>query len=169
MKQEIIRTEQFGFVFQDFYLMDSISVKENIMLPMILDKRTDEECIRNMQKLAERFGLTHLLDKKPYELSGGERQRTAICRALINNPKLILADEPTGNLDSKSGQTVIDSLTEIHQKLGKTIIMVTHNPQMASYCNKIIFLKDGRVMEELAEKGGQELFYQEILVRMKEL
>lgn len=164
-----IRRCEIGFVFQDFYLMDSISVKENIMLPMILDKRPDEECVQNMQKLAERFGLTHLLDKKPYELSGGERQRTAICRALINNPKLILADEPTGNLDSKSGQTVIDSLAEIHQKLKKTIIMVTHNPQMACYCDRIIFLKDGRVMEELAAKESQELFYREILVRMKEL
>lgn len=149
--------------------MDSISVKENIMLPMILDKRTDEECIQSMEKLAERFGLLHLLEKKPYELSGGERQRTAICRALINNPQLILADEPTGNLDTKSGQVVIDSLVQIHQKFEKTIIMVTHNPQMASYCEKIIFLKDGMVMEEMIRGETQEVLYQKILEKMKEL
>lgn len=164
-----IRRHEIGFIFQDFYLMDSISVKENIMLPMILDKRTDEECIQSMEKLAERFGLLHLLEKKPYELSGGERQRTAICRALINNPQLILADEPTGNLDTKSGQVVIDSLVQIHQKFEKTIIMVTHNPQMASYCEKIFFLKDGMVMEEMIRGETQEVLYQKILEKMKEL
>ena len=101
--------------------------------------------------------------------SGGEKQRVAICRALINNPDLILADEPTGNLDSKSGKIVIDALKDINEHMGKTIIMVTHDPQMASYCSRLILLKDGVILEDLKNSGDQELFYQEILGKMKEL
>lgn len=93
-----IRRRKIGFVFQDFYLMDSLSVRENIMLPKILDKKSAKECMEESQKYAEQFGITHLMNKKPYELSGGEKQRVAISRALINNPDLILADEPTGSV-----------------------------------------------------------------------
>ena len=118
---------------------------------------------------AEQFGITHLMNKKPYELSGGEKQRVAISRALINNPDLILADEPTGNLDSKSGKIVIDALKDINEHMGKTIIMVTHDPQMASYCSRLILLKDGVILEDLKNSGDQESFYQEILGKMKEL
>ena len=121
------------------------------------------------QKYAEQFGITHLMNKKPYELSGGEKQRVAISRALINNPDLILADEPTGNLDSKSGKIVIDALKDINEHMGKTIIMVTHDPQMASYCSRLILLKDGVILEDLKNSGDQEAFYQEILEKMKEL
>lgn len=164
-----IRRREIGFVFQDFYLMDSLSVRENIMLPMILDKAETKTCIENAEMFAEKFGITRLLDKNPYELSGGEKQRVAICRALINNPDLILADEPTGNLDSKSGKVVVDALEEINEKMEKTIIMVTHDPQVASHCKRIIFLKDGMILEDLKREGGTEDFYQEILMRMKEL
>ena len=122
-----IRRRKIGFVFQDFYLMDSLSVRENIMLPKILDKKSAKECMEESQKYAEQFGITHLMNKKPYELSGGEKQRVAISRALINNPDLILADEPTGNLDSKSGDVVIHTLSHINRKLGKTIVMVSHD------------------------------------------
>lgn len=108
-------------------------------------------------------------EKQPYEVSGGEKQRVAICRALINNPDLILADEPTGNLDSKSGKIVIDALKDINEHMGKTIIMVTHDPQMASYCSRLILLKDGVILEDLKNSGDQEAFYQEILEKMKEL
>ena len=118
---------------------------------------------------AEQFGVTHLMNKKPYELSGGEKQRVAISRALINNPDLILADEPTGNLDSKSGDVVIHTLSRINRELGKTIVMVTHDPKMASYCSRLILLKDGLIMEDMKNGGDQEEFYQEILGKMKEL
>ena len=102
-------------------------------------------------------------------MSGGEKQRVAICRALINNSDLILADEPTGNLDSKSGQIVIDSMTRINRKYKKTIVMVTHDPQMASHCTRIIFLKDGKILDILNKVGETEDFYQEILTRMVDL
>ena len=107
---------------------------------------------------AEQFGITHLMNKKPYELSGGEKQRVAISRALINNPDLILADEPTGNLDSKSGDVVIHTLSRINRELGKTIVMVTHDPKMASYCSRLILLKDGLIMEDMKNGGDQEEF-----------
>ena len=154
-----IRRRKIGFVFQDFYLMDSLSVRENIMLPKILDKKSAKECMEESQKYAEQFGITHLMNKKPYELSGGEKQRVAISRALINNPDLILADEPTGNLDSKSGDVVIHTLSHINRELGK----------MASYCSRLILLKDGMILEDMRNDGDQEAFYQEILGKMKEL
>ena len=125
--------------------------------------------IAEVKKYTEQFQIEHLLKKNPYELSGGEKQRVAISRALINNPDLILADEPTGNLDSKSGKIVIDALKDINEHMGKTIIMVTHDPQMASYCSRLILLKDGVILEDLKNSGDQEAFYQEILEKMKEL
>ena len=164
-----IRREQIGFVFQDFYLMDSLSVEENIMLPMILGQEKVDVMTKAARKYAEQFQISHLLKKNPYELSGGEKQRVAICRALINDPDLILADEPTGNLDSKSGQIVIDALVRINQEFGKTIVMVTHDPQMASYCSRIILLKDGVILDNLNHEDSQEAFYQEIIGRMADL
>lgn len=162
-----IRRKEIGFIFQDFYLMDSLTVMENIMLPMILDQEKPAVMKEKAIKYAELFEIAHLLKKNPYELSGGEKQRAAICRALINNPDLLLADEPTGNLDSKSGKIVVDTMKKIHQDLGKTIVMVTHDPQMASHCGRLILLKDGVVLEELVRKGSREVFYQEILAKME--
>ena len=164
-----IRRRRLGFVFQDFYLMDSLTVEENIMLPMILDKAEEAKCFENAGQHAEHFKISHLLKKYPYELSGGERQRAAICRALINQPDLILADEPTGNLDSNSGKIVIEALDKIHQEYKKTIVMVTHDPQIASHCSRIIFLKDGLILDELERKESREAFYQEILGHMADL
>lgn len=164
-----IRRREIGFVFQDFYLMDSLSVQENMMLPMILDKKEAKACMETSEKFAGTFGIAKLLDKHPYELSGGEKQRVAICRALINNPDVILADEPTGNLDSKSGKVVVDALKEINENMGKTIIMVTHDPQMASHCKRMIFLKDGVILEDMRREGSEDEFYQKILTKMKDL
>ena len=164
-----IRNSKIGFIFQDFYLMDSLSVEENIMLPMIISKQNINKMIAEAKKYAEQFQIEHLLKKNPYRLSGGEKQRVAICRALINNPDLILADEPTGNLDSKSGDVVIHTLSHINRELGKTIVMVTHDPKMASYCSRLILLKDGMILEDMRNDGDQEAFYQEILGKMKEL
>lgn len=165
-----IRRTKLGFIFQDYYLMDSLTVEENIMLPMILGQEDAQKMMDAAKVYAEKFQIDHLLNKNPYELSGGEKQRVAICRALINNPDLILADEPTGNLDSKSGKIVIEALRTINQEMKKTIVMVTHDPQMASNCRKIILLKDGVILETLewGEKS-QEEFYQEIIGKMEEL
>lgn len=165
-----IRRTKLGFIFQDYYLMDSLTVGENIMLPMILGQEDAQKMMDAAKAYAEKFQIDHLLNKNPYELSGGEKQRVAICRALINNPDLILADEPTGNLDSKSGKIVIEALRTINQEMKKTIVMVTHDPQMASNCRKIILLKDGVILETL-ERGekSQEEFYQEIIGKMEEL
>ena len=155
-----IRNSKIGFIFQDFYLMDSLSVEENIMLPMIISKQNINKMIAEAKKYAEQFQIEHLLKKNPYELSGGEKQRVAICRALINNPDLILADEPTGNLDSKSGKIVIDALNKISSEYKKTIVMVTHDPQMASYCNRLILLNDEVTLEALKSSGEQEALYE---------
>lgn len=165
-----IRRTKLGFIFQDYYLMDSLTVEENIMLPMILGQEDAQKMMDAAKAYAEKFQIDHLLNKNPYELSGGEKQRVAICRALINNPDLILADEPTGNLDSKSGKIVIEALRTINKEMKKTIVMVTHDPQMASNCRKIILLKDGVILETL-ERGekSQEEFYQEIIGKMEEL
>ena len=130
--------------------MDSLSVEENIMLPMILGREKESVMTKAAQEYAEKFLISHLVKKNPYELSGGEKQRVAICRALINDPDLVLADEPTGNLDSKSGKIVIDAL-------------------MASYCSRIILLKDGLILDTLKRGESQEAFYQEIIGRMAEL
>lgn len=164
-----IRRRKIGFVFQDFYLMNSLSVIENIMLPKVLDKASASDCIESAHNYAELFGITHLLEKKPYELSGGEKQRVAISRALINNPDLILADEPTGNLDSKSGDIVIQTLERINQNFEKTVVMVTHDPKMASYCSRLLLLKDGSILEDFKNPGEREEFYQIIVEKMKEL
>ncbi len=164
-----IRRRELGFVFQDFYLMDSLSVEENIMMPMILDKRQGKECAKAARKYAKMLDIEKLLEKYPYELSGGEKQRVAICRALINNPELLLADEPTGNLDSKAGDVVLRILEDINQKMGKTVLMVTHDPKMASHCRRLILLKDGKIQEDIRRIEDVESFYQVILGKMKEL
>lgn len=164
-----IRRRKLGFIFQDFYLMDSLTLEENIMLPMILDKKEEQDCYDSARSYAEHFEISHLLKKYPYEISGGEKQRTAICRALINHPDLILADEPTGNLDSTSGKIVVEALENIHQNMKKTIIMVTHDPQVASHCDRILFLKDGMILEDARKESTTEDFYQYILSKMSAL
>ena len=164
-----IRNQKIGFIFQDFYLMDSLSVEENIMLPMIIGREKIQYMQKRVREFAEKFEISNLLKKNSYELSGGEKQRVAICRALVNNPDLVLADEPTGNLDSKSGKIVINALNKISTEYQKTIVMVTHDPQMASYCNRIILLKDGKILDEKKKKKGREEFYQLIVSKMVEL
>ena len=164
-----IRRREIGFVFQDFYLMDSLSVEENIMLPLILDKANVNHCFDKARKYEKLFEISQLSHKNPYELSGGEKQRVAICRALVNDPDIIFADEPTGNLDSRSGAIVIKALENINSKMKKTIVMVTHDPQIASHCNRIIFLKDGKILKDLRRQGTKEDFYYNILEMMKEL
>ena len=161
------RRKKIGFIFQDFNLIPSLNVWENIVLPLGLDNRKVKP--REVEDILKKIGLQDKKDAMPSALSGGQKQRTAIARALVTRPAIILADEPTGNLDSKSGKIVIESLKDINEHMGKTIIMVTHDPQMASYCSRLILLKDGVILEDLKNSGDQEAFYQEILGKMKEL
>ena len=165
-----IRRREIGFVFQDFYLMDSLSVGENIMVPMILDKALASEMKEKMQGLAKRFGVEKLLDKAPKELSGGEKQRIAICRALINDPDVIMADEPTGNLDAKSSRRLMETFDEINQGMKKNIILVTHDPKIACRSSKIFFIDDGVIAAVLEKREGDSAqFYREILRMMEQM
>ena len=142
------RRENLGFVFQDFNLLDNFSVKDNILLPLVLSKVEVREMERRLLPLVQRLGLTELLDKYPYEISGGEKQRTAVARAVITNPKLILADEPTGALDSKASANLLNIFREFHEG-GQTILMVTHSSMAASYASRVIFIKDGELFSQI--------------------
>lgn len=150
-----IRRKKLGFVFQDFQLMESITVRENMLLPAILDKRSPEEAENYLANLIDSLRLRPLLDKFPQELSVGEKQRTAICRALVNQPKIIMADEPTGNLDSNAGAEVLATFKKINQELGVTILMITHDSKVANSAKKVIFLKDGKIYSDLTTAGTE--------------
>ncbi|HIW20809.1 MAG TPA: ABC transporter ATP-binding protein [Candidatus Dorea intestinavium] len=132
------------------------------VLNLILDKADPKKMKEKANALAKQFGIASLLKKYPYELSGGEQQRVAICRALINDPEVIMADEPTGNLDSISGKIVIDALEHINKDWGKTIIMVTHDPFMGSFCERALFMKDGLVFKEYQKRDSQEEFHKQL-------
>ncbi len=144
-----IKRREIGFVFQDFNLMDSLTVRENILLPKILDKQDLSKAEKQMEAYSKSLNIAHVLDKKPYSLSVGEKQRTAICRAIMNHPKLLLADEPTGNLDSRAGLDVMEIFKSLNKKWGITVVMVTHDIKIASYSSRVVFLKDGRLCKEL--------------------
>ena len=142
------RRDNLGFVFQDFNLLDTFNVADNIYLPLVLSKEPYALMKPKLEKLARSLGINHLLEKYPYEISGGQKQRVAVARALITHPKIILADEPTGALDSKSTDQLLSIFDQIHQS-GQTILMVTHDAFTASYAHRILFIKDGKVFNEL--------------------
>ena len=150
-----IRNEKLGFVFQDFMLLDGLSVRENILVPRIIRGEVNQEAEKRTDRLLSLFGLTHIQHKYPAEISGGERQRTAVARSLINDPYVILADEPTGNLDSKSSRAVIRSFEQAKESLEATIFMVTHDSFAASFCDRVVILRDGVVWRTL-EKGATD-------------
>ena len=149
-----VRNQQLGFVFQDFLLLDGLTVRQNILLPAIIGGAAGPGAEERADQLCQVFGLTPLREKYPAEISGGEKQRTAVARALINHPLLILADEPTGNLDSQSSRRVIDAFQQARAALGATILMVTHDSFAASFCDRVVILRDGVVWRVLA-KGEQ--------------
>lgn len=157
------RRRELGIVFQDFNLIDSLSVRENIMLPMILDKGREETMEKRLKEVAKILNISEILDKRPYEISGGEAQRTAIGRALFNSPQLLLADEPTGNLDSKNAGAVMRLFASINEQVGVTTMMVTHNPESASYCKRIIFIRDGKLYNMIERGESREQFFEQIL------
>lgn len=153
------RRDHLGFVFQDFNLLDTLSVKDNILLPLVLSQTPHKEMQERLQELATLLGLSRLLDNFPYELSGGQQQRVAIGRALITNPSLLLADEPTGSLDSKSSANILDLFDTIN-KAGQTVLMVTHSITAASRAKRVLFIKDGFLYNQVfrGERTSQEMF-----------
>lgn len=148
----LFRREKLGFVFQDFNLLESMSVEENIVLPLVLNKKTIKEMNRNLVPLTQKLGIYSLIKKYPYELSGGEKQRVAIARALITQPSLLLADEPSGALDSKTSRELFNLFQDFNQ-MGQTILMVTHSAFAASFTNRILVLKDGLIIKEINRHG----------------
>lgn len=144
-----VRNQQLGFVFQDFLLLDGLTVRQNILLPAIISESVNALVEERANQLCDVFSISHIRDKYPAEISGGEKQRTAVARALINYPLLILADEPTGNLDSKSSRAVIHTFEQAKKTLEATIFMVTHDSFAASFCDRVIILRDGVVWRTL--------------------
>ena len=158
------RRDNLGFVFQDFNLLDTFSLYDNISLPLVLMKKEYPEIRDKVETIAYKLGIHELLRKFPYEVSGGQKQRVAVARALITEPKLILADEPTGALDSRSAQTLLETFTDLNRQMEATILMVTHDAFSASYCGRILFLQDGKIFHELVRgTKSRRVFLQEIL------
>ena len=142
------RRENLGFVFQDFNLLDTFSIKDNILLPLVLDRKSYSEMNRRLTPIAQRLGIDDILYKYPYEVSGGQKQRAAVARALITEPRLILADEPTGALDSRATDQLLRTFNDINTA-GQTILMVTHSTRAASHASRVLFIKDGQVYHQL--------------------
>lgn len=156
------RREQLGFVFQDFNLLDNFSIRDNILLPLVLSGKQYAQMQSQLEPIAKKLSIEDLLDKFPYEISGGQKQRTAVARALITNPQLILADEPTGALDSKASSHLLQLFSQINAD-GQTILMVTHSTRAASHAGRVLFIKDGEVFHQIY-KGNmdQDAMYQKI-------
>lgn len=142
------RRDNLGFVFQDFNLLDTFTLEDNIYLPLVLSGKSYKEMNERLMPISERLGIYNILKKYPYEVSGGQKQRAAVARAMINNPKIILADEPTGALDSKATDELLRLFTEVN-KFGQTILMVTHSVRAASVANRVLFIKDGEVFHQI--------------------
>ena len=158
------RRENLGFIFQDFNLLDTLTIEENIAIILTINKIPEKEIDKKTMEIAKKLGIEDILNKYPYQVSGGQKQRCASARAIVNSPKIILADEPTGSLDSKSARQLLEIMEDMNKKMRATILMVTHDPLSASYCSKILFLKDGKIFNKI-EKGEKERkqFYNEIL------
>ncbi|MCM3317237.1 ABC transporter ATP-binding protein [Rummeliibacillus stabekisii] len=157
------RRRQLGFVFQDFNLLQMLTVEENMVLPLSLDDQDPSMMQERVQLVAKQLGILDILQKRPNEISGGQAQRTAIGRAIIHKPSLLLADEPTGNLDSKASGDVLQLLGRINQEENTTIVMVTHDPIAASYCDRVLFIKDGEYFNEIYKDNHRQTFFQAIL------
>ena len=156
------RRDNLGFVFQDFNLLDTFSIQDNIFLPLVLAGKTYDQMNQGLNSIAKRLQITDILSKYPYEISGGQKQRTAVARALITQPQLILADEPTGSLDSRSSDELLKLFTEINQD-GQTILMVTHSVKAASHAKRVLFIKDGEVYHQIYKGNAtNEQMYQKI-------
>ncbi len=159
----LFRRRELGFIFQDFNLLDTLTVKENIILPLVLEKIKKKDIEKSLDDIAVLLNIQDIIHKRPYEISGGQQQRAACGRALIHQPSIILADEPTGNLDSKASHDVMESLRNLNEKRQATIMMVTHDPFAASFCHRIVMIKDGNFFLEIVRGKNRQAFFQEII------
>ena len=158
------RKKNLGFVFQDFNLLDTLTIKENIALSLIINKEDKTEIDDLVLDISKKLGISDILSKYPYEVSGGQKQRCACARALINSPKLILADEPTGALDSRNARVLLETFKEMNEELKATILMVTHDAFSASFASRVLFIKDGKIFNEIIKgKKTRGEFYDEII------
>ncbi|MFD0960362.1 ABC transporter ATP-binding protein [Paenibacillus chungangensis] len=162
-KLALFRRRELGFVFQDFNLLDTLSIKENVILPLVMEGMAPKVIEQRLKPIVELLQIAPIMDKRTYEVSGGQKQRAAIARAIIHEPSLVLADELTGNLDSKAAKDVMDALKDMNERLKATILMVTHDPFSASYCQRIVFIKDGRFFSEIRRGSNRQAFFQQIL------
>ena len=163
------RREELGFIFQDFNLLDTLTAYENIALALTIQKVKPKEIEERVQEIAKKLEITDILNKYPYQISGGQKQRVASARAIITNPKLVLADEPTGALDSKSARQLLESFENLNQKLSATILMVTHDSFTASYASRILFIKDGKIFNELIKGESTRKEFFEKLIEVQTL
>ncbi|MBA4537803.1 ABC transporter ATP-binding protein [Bacillus aquiflavi] len=157
------RSEQLGFIFQDFNLLENLSIYENIALPLSLQGVSSKKIEPLVTNVAKKLGIEQILTKHPVAVSGGQKQRAAAARALVHNPAIILADEPTGALDSKNAKGLLEAMANLHEQHGVTIMMVTHDPFTASYCQRILFIQDGQLYKEIKRNNNRHDFYKEIL------
>lgn len=157
------RRTELGFVFQDYNLLDTLTIGENILLPLTLEKKGQRTMDQKLQEIGKKLGITSILNKRTYEVSGGQKQRAAIARGMIHQPSLLLADEPTGNLDSKSSRDVMEMMELMNERERTTMLMVTHDPQAASYCHRVIFIKDGKMYNQIDQGDNRQLFFQQII------
>lgn len=157
------RRKELGFIFQEFNLIDTLDAKDNILLPLAVEKLPKKEIDERIEHVAQLLGIESFLDHYPEELSVGQRQRIAAARALVVHPKVIFADEPTGSLDSKSATGLLNYLTMMNEKEAATILMVTHDPYTASYCNRILFIKDGVIFSEVVRRGSRKEFFEKVI------
>lgn len=162
-KLALFRRRRLGFIFQDYNLLDSLTIGENIALPLVLDRVPVATIKEKLRVLANQLGIAETLDKYPYEVSGGQQQRAAAARAIIHEPAVILADEPTGNLDSRSAKDLMETLVMLNGLAQVTIVMVTHDPFAASYCQRIQFIRDGQLYTEIRKGESRQAFFQQVL------
>lgn len=162
-KLALFRRRNVGFIFQDFNLLESLTVGENIGFPLAVDKIKPNKIENEVKELLEFFNIKHIENSYPYNISGGQKQRVAVARALIARPQIIFADEPTGNLDSKSSMNIMETFKKINEEKESTIVMVTHDPFAASFCKKIIFIKDGEIRLEINSNGNRKTFFDKII------
>nr|WP_274517049.1 ABC transporter ATP-binding protein [Fictibacillus macauensis] len=160
------RRHELGFVFQDYHLLDTLSVKDNIVLPLALSGVPVHEIEKRAQEIAHKLDLVDVLSQFPYQISGGQKQRAAVARAMIAKPRLVLADEPTGALDSKAATDVLERLQTLNQTDRATILLVTHDAYAASFCQRIIFMKDGRFDQELDRRGRSRVEFFHVILDM---
>ncbi|MGN6710651.1 ABC transporter ATP-binding protein [Anaerocolumna jejuensis] len=163
------RRSKLGFIFQDYNLLDTMTLKENIALPLILTKKKPDQIEKSVNKVAADLGIKEILHKYPYEVSGGQKQRASAARAIVNSPELILADEPTGALDSKSSTDLLQCMQRLNENNLATIMMVTHDAFAASFCQRIIFIKDGILFMEIVSNGNRKEFFDRILKALSSL